>query len=229
MQLVLVCGGSGTRLGALNPGRIPKAMFPIHGVPLVEHLWRRFGPLSDAPPILVYAATDPSAPAWARARLPRAILCPQERPDGVANALALARPLLDGPALFLLGDVVLEGAFPKAFPGAPAVAIWRAGPPEATRANFGVELDGDHIVELVEKPPVTNGLVCGLGAYLLAPGHLGLFASAPVNPHTGEREITEALRHLVRGGYCLQSLAFEGRYLNVNAPGDVGLAEALLQ
>ena len=228
LQLVLVCGGRGTRLGSLNPQRRPKAMFPVNGRPLAEHLWRRFGHLSYGPPVVVHSAADASAPRWAASLEGGAILCPQRSPDGVANAFALAQPHLRGPALFLLGDVVLAGSFARPWPEPPAVGVWPEGPDATVAANFGVRLGGGLVDELVEKPAAGSGLLCGVGAYLLGPEHLCEFRHAPLNERTGEREITEALRTLVRRGHALRPLVFAGAYLNVNEPADVAAAERLL-
>lgn len=202
-------------------------MVPVAGTPIVGQLWQALSPRSSGAPIFVHSASDPHAPAWVRAHVPGAVLVAQSNPDGVANAIALARPHLDSPALIVLGDVLLDGAFPPVFPEDPAIAIWREGPPEATRANFGVRVEDDRITELVEKPQAIDGLTCGLGAYWLSPAALDLFATAPVNPRTGEREVTEALRHLLRSGLTLAPLPFCGRYLNVNTPDDLVAAEAL--
>ncbi len=229
LQVVLICGGRGTRLGNLNPQRRPKAMLPINGLPLAEHLWRRFRRLTRSRPIIVHSADDPSAPQWAAALAGGAILCPQQVPDGVANAFALAEPHLSGPALFLLGDVVLAGDFASPWPPAPAVGTWHEGPDTSVMANFGVRMERDRIRELVEKPAAGSGLTCGIGAYLLEPAHLRQFRDAPCNPRTGEREITEALRELIRRGYALRSLPFTGTYLNVNDPADVAAAGSLLR
>jgi dTDP-glucose pyrophosphorylase len=114
------------------------------------------------------------------------------------------------------------------WPAAPAVGVWPEGPDATTVANFGVRLDGGQVRELVEKPAAGSGLTCGIGAYLLGPEHLREFRHAPKNPRTGEREITEALRELVRRGYALLPLLFAGTYLNVNEPADVAAAGALL-
>ncbi len=228
MRLVLICGGRGTRLGPRNPEGLPKALLPIHSRPLAEHLWRQFEARSDAPPIVVHAADDTRAPEWARTRLPNPVLCPQSRPDGVANAFALALPHLDAPALFLLGDVVLKGDFPSVFPEAPAIATWGAAPASAVQANFGVRLREGRVVDLIEKPAEVEGLVCGIGAYWLGPAEVARFAGTPVSRATGEREITEALRQLMMAGIPLRPLPFAGEYLNVNEPADIARAEALL-
>lgn len=227
-QLVLICGGRGTRLGSLNPDRRPKAMLPINGAPLVDHLWRRHRGLTAARPIVVHAGHDTSISGWAGALEGGATLCPQAAPDGVANAFALAVPHLTGPALFLLGDVILHGGFAGPWPEPPAVGIWPEGSEATLRANFGVRLEGDRVVELVEKPAPGSRLVCGIGAYLLTAHHLREFLNTPRNPRTGEREITEALRHLIRCGHSLRALRFSGTYLNVNEPADVSEAGRLL-
>ncbi|VTR95694.1 glucose-1-phosphate thymidylyltransferase : UTP-glucose-1-phosphate uridylyltransferase OS=Natronococcus amylolyticus DSM 10524 GN=C491_18309 PE=4 SV=1 [Gemmata massiliana] len=203
-------------------------MFPINGRPLAEHLWRQFRALSSSPPIVIHSADDRSAVEWGTALKGGAILCPQEAPDGVANAVALARPHLTGPALVLLGDVVLAGTFPGPWPEPPAVGVWSEGTDATTVNNFGVQVRDGHVDELVEKPAPGSGLVCGIGAYLLGVEHLRAFRYTPKHPRTGEREITEALRELVRRGHRLRTLPFAGTYLNVNEPGDVAIASQLL-
>jgi glucose-1-phosphate thymidylyltransferase len=228
IQIVLICGGRGTRLGELNPDRRPKAMLLIHGESLVSHLWRRYRALTSTSPIVIHSASDTSVPEWAKTLDEGAILCPQATPDGVANAFALAAPHLAGPALFLLGDVILHGGFAGPWPAPPAVGIWPEGSEATLRANFGVRLNGDRVVELVEKPTAGSGLVCGIGAYFLTSDHVREFLSTPRNPRTGEREITEALRQLVRHGHELRTLRFSGTYLNVNEPSDVVSASHLL-
>ena len=184
IQIVLICGGRGTRLGRLNPEGRPKAMLPINGTPLVSHLWRRHRRLTSAPPIIVHAASDTSIPKFAESLAGGTILCPQVTPDGVANAFALAAPHLTGPALFLLGDVVLHGGFASPWPAPPAIGIWHEASAATVRANFGVRMEGNRITELVEKPTSTTGLICGIGAYVLRPDHLREFLHTPRNPRT---------------------------------------------
>lgn len=203
-------------------------MFPVRGTPLVGHLWNRYRNLTSTPPVVIHSAHDENVPAFARALEGGATLCPQAKPDGVANAFALATPHLSAPALFFLGDVILHGAFDEPWPEPPAVGVWAEGSDETMQANFGVRLDGDRVVELVEKPAAGSGLVCGIGAYLLTADHLRQFLSTPLNPRTGEREITEALRQLVRNGHQLRALKFSGTYINVNSPADVAKANRLL-
>jgi len=223
VQLVLICGGRGTRL----PGRaagLPKSMVALAGRPLLAHLLERLLPLhgSAAAPVVVAAADDPQVPAFIAEALPAARIVRQPAPDGVASALLLTLPLLAGPVLVALGDLVLLGSL-DAPPPAPALVVWPEAPPAAISANFGVRDDG----ALLEKPADPRGLLCGLGLYLLTPAVIAGFATAPRNPRTGELEITAALEH-VRPTTQFARWPFHGRYINVNDAADLAAAEAAL-
>jgi glucose-1-phosphate thymidylyltransferase len=145
----------------------------------------------------------------------------------VANALLLSAPLLrEGPVLVVLGDLFLEGLLSQPAPTGPALVVWPEGPAASTRENFGVALGADGAVaELVEKPTATDGLLCGVGAYLLSRALIERFADAPVNAARGEREITEALRFTLREGVRYAAWELRGRYVNVNTPRDLVEAE----
>src|SRR5215468_6107460 len=202
-------------------------MIELGGEPLLGRLWRQLAArhTSGAPPILVAAAGDDLVPRFAAARAPSARVVVQAEPDGVANAVLLALPHLEGPALVVLADIVLDAELGPT-PPPPALVTWPAAPPAVTRKNFGIRLGPDGApVELVEKPAVADGLVCGVGLYWLTHEVIARFAAAPRNPRTGEREITAALAFTMReAAYRLWEL--RGRYFNVNTADDLAEAEA---
>jgi dTDP-glucose pyrophosphorylase len=229
-QVVMICGGRGTRWPGRRPG-VPKSMVELAGEPIVARLWRQLRSLhtSSAPPIFVVAAGDPMVPAYVAAQVPSAIVVTQSTPDGVANAVRLALPHLTGPALVALGDIVLDGELAAPPPSPPALVIWHEAPPEVTMKNFGVRIDREGAAEAVlEKPTDTTGLRCGLGLYWLTTAVIDRLGAAPVNPSTGEREITAAL------GFAMQTTrfavwSFAGRYFNLNTAADFADAERILQ
>jgi NDP-sugar pyrophosphorylase family protein len=229
LQIVLLCGGRGTRLGPANPDSRPKPLLPVHGIPLVEYLWRGYRHLTASPPIVVHAAADRLIPAWASSLEEGWVSCPQAKPAGSADAAASVASLLHGPALILLGDIALRGEFPEVFPEPPAVGIWKRAPGDCIRANFGVRVSGERITDLVEKPVDPSGWIGGIGAYLLAAEHLCEFAETPRDAISGEMGITEALRLLMARGYALRALPFTGEYRNVNEPEDLEAARHLLR
>ena len=228
-QLVVICGGRGTRWPGRPPG-VPKSMVELAGEPLVARLWRQLRPhhTSIAPPIFVVAAGDTMVSGFVAARIPSATVVVQAAPDGVANAVRLALPHLTGPALVALGDVVIDGELAAPAPPAPALVIWREAPAAVTRRNFGVRLDRDGAPEaVIEKPTDADGLCCGLGLYSLTPEVIGRFGAAPVTPSTGEREITAALAFAMRTTR-FGVWGFTGRYFNLNTAADLAEAERIL-
>lgn len=227
-QLVLICGGRGARW--LGRGGVPKAMIELRGEPLVGRLWRQLRErhTSSAPPVVVCAAGDSMVPAYVAAQIPSAVVVAQETPDGAANAFRLALPHLRGPALVVLGDIVIEGELATPTPDAPAFVIWRAAPPQVTSRNFGVLIDAAGVpTRLVEKPVDPSGMQCGLGLYWLTPDVIDRFGDAPINPATGEREITAALS-FVMTSTRFRVWDFVGRYFNLNTAEDFADAEATL-
>ena len=217
LQLVLVCGGRGTRFPG-RPGGVPKACLPLHGEPLARRLLRQLGPRCTGDSVAVAAAGDPHVPALFAGR---ARVVVQAEPDGVAAAIALALPYLEGDALVALGDVVIDGSFASDGP-APALVVWRDAPPEVTARNFGVR---ERPLGVVEKPR-EPGLVCGLGLYLLTREVIAGFATCPPDAR-GERAITDALAHSIAAGTRYRLVDFAGRYVNVNTAEDLALAEEL--
>jgi dTDP-glucose pyrophosphorylase len=230
-QLVLICGGKGTRLRSDSASTLPKSLTKIAGEPIVSRLIRQFQALHRAGPgpIVIVAQGDELTPKLVRELLgARAIVLEQAKPDGVANAILLALPHLVGNALVFLGDIVLEGTLSEP-PAGSAVCVWDEAPDDATRENFGVLLENDSVAELIEKPADPRGLKCGIGVYALQRNCVAQFAQAPINSAKGEREITEALRYVKHHGFPLQAFHFSGTYININRIVDRSRAEEFLK
>ena len=232
MQVVLICGGRGTRLPRGGAGQIPKSLVKVGGEPMLGRLLRQFAPAGPGlrrPPVILIAKGDAYTPAFVDGLAPHARIVEQPAPDGVANAMFLTRRHVRGPALYLLGDLVLNGRFDEPWPEPPAVGVWPEAPDAETQRNYGVRVHGGRVVEVTEKPPPGSGLVCGMGAYFLTPQVVEMFADVPANPVTREREITEAISHVMRRGLCLNCLRFRGWYGNINTGEQLAEAERQLR
>lgn len=229
LQVVFLCGGTGSRLSRdpLTATR-PKCLTPIGNQTLLGLLYRVLGPDDSRDAIFVHRSDDASVPAWVADYAPGAKLLPQAAPDGVANAVALALPYLRSRALVVLGDSYLAGEF-EAWPATgSALCIWREADAAAIRANFGIRLEGADAVAVSEKPAETEGLACGMGVYLFERETIAGFLTAPLNPASGEREITAAIAQALANGSRFQTVAFTGRYLNINKGADLAQLEAWL-
>lgn len=221
MQTVFVCGGRGTRLQPRSVAA--KTLVRIGHSTLLERLVRWVAPLhcSAAPPIVIVDAHDRETPAVVASLLPSAVVVRQPQPDGVANALLLASPVLAECAIVMLGDVFVDGVVPT-IPAGPALTFWPNASPIETHKNFGIAVDSSGIAtDVIEKPAACEALRCGMGVYVFTRDIISCFRDAPIDRVTGERGITRAIQAAIDAGVRFRTLAFGGYYNNVNSPADV--------
>ena len=221
MQAVFICGGKGTRLRPRHAG--PKSLVPIGGSTLLAGLISHIGRFhsSSKPPVVVVDAQDQETPDALVDLLPGACVVHQPQPDGVANALLLAQPLLDDIAIVTLGDLFWEGTF-ASIPQEAGVVFWRDASAEETAKNFGITSGSDGFASgVVEKPTRSHGLSCGMGVYVLTHSVISCFNQAPIDPRTGERGITCGIQAAITAGRRFRAIPFSGYYNNVNSSADV--------
>ena len=124
----------------------------------------------------------------------------QDEPLGLAHAVLTAERFLDGsPFVMYLGDNLLQGGLDD------LVAAFRSNQPDALilltpvadPENYGVaELDGDSVVQLLEKPAKPKTDLALVGVYMFTSCvHDAARAIRPSD--RGELEITDAIQHLV--------------------------------
>lgn len=228
MQAVLICGGKGTRF---RPGLAgPKSLAPVGGSTLLAGLVSQIGRFhtSPKPPVVVVDAHDQDTPEALADLLPGARVVHQPQPDGVANALLLAQPLLDDVAIVTLGDLFLDGTF-ASIPREAGLAFWCDAPADETANNFGIAARADGFVSsVIEKPANPRGLSCGMGVYVLTPSVISCFHKARVDSRTGERGITDGIQAAIEAGVRFRAIAFSGYYKNVNTSADVMAVESYL-
>jgi dTDP-glucose pyrophosphorylase len=228
MQAVLICGGKGTRL---RPGLAgPKSLAPVAGSTLLAGLVSQVGRFhtSPKPPVVVVDAQDQKTPEALADLLPGARFVHQPQPDGVANALLLAQPLLDDVAIVTLGDLFLDGTF-ASIPCEAGLTFWRDAPADETASNFGIVTRPDGFVAgVIEKPANPRGLSCGMGVYVLTPSVISCFHKARVDSRTGERGITDGIQAAIEAGIRFRTIPFSGYYKNVNTSADVMAVESYL-
>jgi dTDP-glucose pyrophosphorylase len=228
MQAVFICGGKGTRLRPRHAG--PKSLVRIGGSTLLAGLIARMSRFhsSSKPPVVIVDAQDHDTPEALVDLLPGARVVHQSQPDGVANALLLAQPLLDDIAIVTLGDLFLDGTF-ASIPQEAGVVFWRGASAEETAKNFGIRSRSDGFVSgVVEKPTHAHGFRCGMGVYVLTSSAISCFHKAPIDPRTGERGITYGIQAAIAAGLRFRATPFSGYYNNVNSSADVMAVENYL-
>lgn len=115
MQLVVLAGGRGTRMGPLGDA-IPKALLPVDGKPLLEHqleLARRYG-VRDVLVLTGYRGEMIEEQCGDGSRWGLRIRYLREAtPLGTAGALKQAEKLLEPNFLVFYGDLVLDMDLPR--------------------------------------------------------------------------------------------------------------------
>jgi glucose-1-phosphate thymidylyltransferase len=156
---------------------------------------------------------------------------PQEEPLGLAHALLTAEDYLeDGPFVMYLGDNLLRdgitdlvNAFRERDPDA-LILLTSVPNPEA----FGVaELNGTHVVRLIEKPEEPPSDLALVGVYLFGPS---IFEAArSIEPSArGELEITDAIQTLIDDGRRVEHEVVRGWWKDTGGLADMLEANRLV-
>ena len=137
----------------------------------------------------------------------------QEAPRGLAHAVLISEAFLgDQPFVMYLGDNLLKEGI------APFVSAFRASAPDALillqkvkdPSAYGVaELEGERVVQLVEKPVEPRSDLALVGVYMFTPA---VFESVKAIPSSarGELEITDAIQHLIDRGLRVEPHTVSG-------------------
>jgi glucose-1-phosphate thymidylyltransferase len=216
MKAVVLAAGEGNRLRPLTGSR-PKPMVPVANRPLLTHVVEAVVETGIDEVVLVVG--------YGRERIQSYFgdgddwgvdieYAIQEKQLGTGHALLQAESHVDGPFVALNGDRIIDPSAVTTLrdrDDAPVVSVCRSETP----ADYGVvELDGDRLVSLVEKPPahrVTTDLI-NAGVYRFDPT---IFEEIRRTEPAGELALTAALRRLAETG-TVRAVRYDGQWLDVS-------------
>jgi hypothetical protein len=144
-------------------------------------------------------------------------------PDtGLARGLLRCRGLLREPFVCVLADeLYLESnhgsLLPPAAPWEAVCGVLETDDPRLIRKNYAVNIEGDRVTALVEKPRHVENTLLGCGTYVFRPSIFPAIESTAPNPTTGRVELTDALQTLVAAGSPVRAFRLEGEYFNINS------------
>ena len=173
-QAVILCGGLGSRLGALA-AKTPKPLLPVGGTPFLDVLLFELGRHGIKQVLLLagFAANhilDYAASTSLKSRFDLEIdVSVEPQRAGTGGALWHARDRLDDQFLLLNGDSwfdinVLDFACRAMAHPAATGAIAVRPLPDASRYGV-VELDGDRVMRFRERPERAGGGLVSAGVY----------------------------------------------------------------
>jgi glucose-1-phosphate thymidylyltransferase len=226
MRALVLAGGEGSRLRPITHTNA-KQLIPIANKPILFSVLEDIRNAGITSVGIVVGSTAPEVQAavgdgsaWGLS----VTYISQPEPLGLAHAVLTARDFVAGePFVLYLGDnVLLEGItrFVEEFERhRPNAQIFLARVPEPERFGVAV-LEGDRVVQLVEKPGKHVSDLALVGVYLF--DHAILEAAATLKPsRRGEYEITEAIQWLIDNGMNVRAEMLTGWWKDTGRPEDL--------
>jgi bifunctional UDP-N-acetylglucosamine pyrophosphorylase/glucosamine-1-phosphate N-acetyltransferase len=229
-EAVILAAGLGTRLLPLTENR-PKAMIPVGGRPLIDHLLSALRDSGIERAIVVIghggervASFVGDGSKW-RMEVEYAI---QRTYSGTADALRAAEGLLrEDSFLLAYGDLLVGAESIRSVLGAwdssGGFAVVGAVEVRDPR-DFGLLIvDGDSLVDLIEKPegPAAGRALANAGIFAL-PSEIMRFVSRTGPSERGELELTDSIRMAIEEGHTVRiSRLNESDWMDLGRPWDV--------
>ena len=225
MKAVIPAAGHGTRFLPVTRV-VPKEMLPIGSRPALELVVEEAREAGADEVVVVishgkelirtYFEEDPSV---------RFVYQKEQR--GLGHAVLQAADAVGGDGLFLvlLGDALVAGANASAELVAASAAHGGAGViglervPRERVSRYGiVSMDGDRIVDMVEKPSPESAPsdLAVAGRYLLDPAVFGMLRTQTPG-RGGEIQLTDAIRRLL-AERPVYGLTYSGRRQDIGSP-----------
>ncbi|MCE9499033.1 MAG: glycosyltransferase, partial [Leptospira sp.] len=147
---------------------------------------------------------------------------------GLASDVASLESRINEPFITILGDefyyktnheVILK-TFQKYPKLASAIGVQKTSVLSRIRKNYSVELDGDRIKNLVEKPSDPPNEFLGLGTYLFTTKYFEFFKTTPPSAKTGVIEITDVIDRMAKETGKVYASIITCNYFNINSMQD---------
>ncbi|GGM66115.1 glucose-1-phosphate thymidylyltransferase [Halarchaeum rubridurum] len=219
MKAVILAAGEGTRLRPLTETR-PKPMLRVANRPLLEHVVTAVRDAGIDEVVLVVG--------YRRERIQSYFgdgddwgvdieYATQEKQLGTGHAVLQAESFVEGPFVALNGDRIVESddiarvADALRETGETTLAVARASRP----SDYGVvSLEGDSVVDIVEKPPrhAAPSDVVNAGIYGFGPS---IFDALRETTAEGELAVTDTLERLA-GESAVDAVMLDGRWIDVS-------------
>ncbi|MCK5379771.1 MAG: NTP transferase domain-containing protein [Acidobacteria bacterium] len=228
MQAVILAAGRGTRLSPVTDDR-SKAMVPVLGRPLVDRVVETLAVNGLRDLVMVIGPDDDEIRRFFTSETSLDVTVQfvvQEERLGMAHALGLAAPLIDGPFVLSACDslkpVEHVAALFDAGSGADGALSLMDVSLERVCLAAPVEMDEDCVISrIVEKPRPEDAPsnTVSLPLYFLPNRTLALLAEQGPSAR-GEYELQDAIQALIDGGSRLVGVKTPSR-LQVSTPGDL--------
>ncbi len=221
MKAFILAAGVGTRMRPLT-AYTPKPLLPVAGKPILQHTIDALDGRVDEIIVLV-GWQGSQIKEGLRSKKTDITFAKQEEPLGTAHAISIAKRFVEGDFICMNGDILLEeGAlvsFMEGFTGRNTTMLAVANVKDPKGYGL-VDMDGDSVTGLVEKPehPVSNWVNAGL--YGFTYDIFEMIESTGMSPR-GEYEITDSLKYLISKGELTGHRLNEDSWIELSRPWDL--------
>jgi bifunctional UDP-N-acetylglucosamine pyrophosphorylase/glucosamine-1-phosphate N-acetyltransferase len=219
MKALILAAGRGTRLEPLTETQA-KCMLPLAGRPILEHLVEALVKegITDITILVGHLGGQIEEHFGSGEGFGAAIsYLTQEERLGTAHAVGQAS--FDEDFLVLNGDTILPGGSIGAVVEAHRDSSATLGLLEVENPSlYGVvELEGDRVIGIVEKPDAPKSNLANAGLYAFSPEIFDAIKRTEKSPR-GEYEITDSISLLIEEGRTVKGVTIEGSFLDIGTP-----------
>lgn len=229
LPAVILAAGKGSRLGELTRGR-SKAMLPVLGKPIVHRVMDPMIANGIADFVIVVQPGDQDIREYFQNQVNlklRVKFATQNRPEGMARALACAAPFIQGDFLLSACDNIVSSDhigrlldWWEAHPDLTGLLALLTVPEERLSQSGVVEMQGPWVRRIIEKPSLDQAPsnLASLPLYIFSNEIVEYLPSLEPSPR-GEYELQDAIQKLVDNGQVM-GLTIDRR-LTLSRPEDL--------
>ncbi|MDF1533103.1 MAG: sugar phosphate nucleotidyltransferase [Methanosarcinaceae archaeon] len=229
MKAVILVAGEGTRMRPLTSAR-PKVMLPIANKPILEHIVNAAVDAGINEFVFITGYFEDAikdhfkdGAKWGA----KIEYVHQKQQRGTADAIGCARGSVTGRFVVLNGDVLISSDYLKKLISKEEDVVITVKKVE-NPSDFGViEISGDKVTKIIEKPEVPPTDLANAGIYLFNDSIFDLIDNTTLSER-GELEITDSLQMLINSGADVGYEILEHDWLDVGRPWDLLDANELL-
>jgi glucose-1-phosphate thymidylyltransferase len=219
---VVIAAGEGRRLRPLTRYR-PKPLLPAANRPLLEYVLDALvdAGITDLHLVVGYRRDRVQERFGAAYRGVDVSYHTQDRQLGSGHALLQAREAANGAFLAVNGDQIVDPSMVQEVRDAHGDAIATLGTITSERApQYGVvELEGERVTRLVERPADGTGGLLNAGVYAFMPDVFQAIEETPAVD--GERGLPDTLARLVDAGERVRGVRLAGTWIDATYPWDL--------
>ncbi len=228
MKAVVLAAGYGSRLLPLTSFR-PKSMLPVAGKPILHHSLEYLRDLCDIKEVIIVVGYQRNAIMdyfKNGQELGIDISYVVQRFDqtrGLAAAVNLVADKINDDFVLLLGDNLFSANLKKVidlhFSSESSGTLQIEENPDPSRYGV-VELDGDDVLSVTEKPPQPKSNYVITGFYVFSPVIFTTFSGLKPSAR-GEYEISDSIQALIDKKYRVKACLMEGWRHDIGYPEDL--------